>query len=197
MIEIESLEAVSIKIRNLRKSTGISQQALAKRIGISQSAVARLENDIGGMNPSYALIFKVVDELNRLEMEEGSAGLLNRTAESIMHRKIIAAGPKDSVAKAIKLFKYYDFPQLPVIDKDGYVVGALYQQKVLEIASRDPSRIGRILVEEVADTALPQVSKDTKISKIKPILENWGAVIVMDKGHAVGIITSYDVLKLL
>lgn len=196
MIEIESLEAVSIKIRNLRKSAGISQQALAKRVGISQSAVARLESDIDGINPSYALVFRVVEELNRLEMEEGSAGL-HRTAESIMHRRIIAARPKDSVAKAIKLFKYYDFPQLPVIDKDGYVVGALYQQEVLEIASRDPSRIGKILVEEVADTALPQVSKDTQISKIKPILENWGAVIVMDRGHAVGIITSYDVLKLL
>jgi predicted transcriptional regulator len=42
---------------------------------------------------------------------------------------------------------------------------------------------------------LPQIDKETEIIKIKPILENWDALLVVEGGKAIGIVTIYDILK--
>ncbi|MCL5675330.1 MAG: helix-turn-helix domain-containing protein, partial [Candidatus Marsarchaeota archaeon] len=55
--ELETLDAVSVRIRRLRKVIGISQKKLAKLCGMSQSTVARLESDIRSLNPSYETVF--------------------------------------------------------------------------------------------------------------------------------------------
>ena len=44
---------------------------------------------------------------------------------------------------------------------------------------------------------MPQVSEDTSISIIRPLLENHYGVLVTRKGELVGIITRSDLLKVI
>src|SRR5271156_3429370 len=62
--DIDSLDQVSLRVKSMRKSAGLSQASLAKICGLSQSTIARIENDIEKLNPSYSTIYSIIDELN-------------------------------------------------------------------------------------------------------------------------------------
>ena len=114
-----------------------------------------------------------------------------------MHREIMYVRPEDTLDKAIRMIKNYDFPQFPVLSDRREVVGTLNQAKLLVTATWNPKSIYRTRVEEVMDPPMPQISRETSIARLKPILEHYNAVIVVDRRRALGIITIYDVLKLL
>ncbi len=194
--ELETLDAVSIRIRRLRKVIGISQKKLAKLCGMSQSTVARLESDIRSLNPSYETVFRVLDALAACQSALVPEYMANKKAEDIMHKKIVYVGPSDTIERAIELIKDYDFPQIPVLTRTGSVIGAVTQKRLLTIATEKPAEISRVRVGEVAGTSLPQIDKETPISKLKPMLENFDAILVTEDGKAVGIITIYNILKL-
>lgn len=192
---MDTLHEVSSSIRTKREVLNLSQKRLARLVRMSQSTIARIENDIERLNPSYETIFKVVNVLDRLGKMEEKSGLQVKTAQSIMQKRIVFARPGDTVAETIKAIKNYDFPRLPVLNKEMNVMGAVSQKRVMDIATKDPESLDKIRVSDIIDTELPQVGVDTEFSKIKRILEDWDAVMVVEKGRAVGIITIYDILK--
>lgn len=195
--DIDDLETVSSRIRSMRKALNISQKRLASMLGLSQATVARIESGIEGLNPSYLTIFRVIDGLNGLEREGGRSAILRKKAHNIMHRNITSIRPTTTVARAISVIKDYDFPQIPVIDAGGMPVGTVYQRDLLDIATRTPENVNEMRIRDIMEPALPQVAKDTDVLKLKPVLENWSAVLVVDKRKVVGIVTIYDVLKLI
>lgn len=187
-------EAISEAIRIGRKNAGMSQSALAKASGMSQSTIARIENDIENLNPSYRTIFRVAGALSSTRnFAEGR--VVQIRARQIMHKAIIFSRPGDLISDAIKMFKNYDFPQLPVLDGSRHVVGTLYQKDLLSIAVQNPEMAKSRTVTAIMRGPLPQMGRDTDIAALKPILEASGAVIVVDRGRAVGIITVYDILN--
>ncbi len=192
---MDTLHEVSSSIRTKREVLNLSQKRLARLVRMSQSTIARIENDVERLNPSYETIFKVVNVLDRLGKMEEKSGLQVKTAQSIMQKRIVFARPGDTVAETIKAIKNYDFPRLPVLNKEMNVMGAVSQKRVMDIATKDPESLDKIRVSDIIDTELPQVGVDTEFSKIKRILEDWDAVMVVEKGRAVGIITIYDILK--
>jgi predicted transcriptional regulator len=192
---MDTLHEISSSIRTKREVLNLSQKRLARLVRMSQSTIARIENDIERLNPSYETIFKVVNVLDRLGKMEEKSGLQVKTAQSIMQKRIVFARPGDTVAETIKAIKNYDFPRLPVLNKEMNVMGAVSQKRVMDIATKDPESLDKIRVSDIIDTELPQVGVDTEFSKIKRILEDWDAVMVVEKGRAVGIITIYDILK--
>ncbi|MDE1859497.1 MAG: CBS domain-containing protein, partial [Candidatus Micrarchaeota archaeon] len=115
--------------------------------------------------------------------------------QEIMHRHIVFIRPENSVADAISVFTDYDFQQLPVLDSERRVVGTIYQKDLLSIATQSPDLVKKRPVGSVMKAPLPQIDKNTEIMKIKPILENWDAIIVTENGKAIGIVTIYDILK--
>lgn len=193
-IDVSSLEQIAARIKEQRRSMGISQKRLAKMCGMSQSTIARMETDISRLNPSYASVFYVASALNKLGAGR-SEETRTMTAREIMHRHIISIKPSASVYDAIELFKDYDFPQLPVLDESKRVVGTVYQKDLLNDAMHNPDMVRRRNVGSVMKAALPQIDKNAEVAGLKSILENSGGVIVVDRGRAVGIITVYDVLK--
>lgn len=197
MIEIETLESVSLKIKNTRKSLNISQKKLAKFVGISQSTVARLESDIKRMNPSYNMVYNVLDSMGQLARTGRSSEILNKEAHELMHRHIYSIKKTQRLKEAIKIMKNNDFSQLPVLNGDGTVVGTVHQKRLLNIATQDLLLVEKMRVSEVLDPSLPQVDMNTPVSKLKPILQNWDAVLVIEKGKLVGIITIYDLFRIL
>ncbi len=195
--ELDPLPQVSIEIRRIRKALDLSQKQLARLAGLSQSTIARLERDIERLNPSYYTIFTVIDALNMQNMMKGNASLGGKSAEDVMHRKIVYVKPDDTLEKAVRIIKDYDFPQIPVIGNGMRILGTVSQKQLLSAATEHPSKLREILVRQVTGTTLPQVDKSTSLDKLKPILENFDAALVVENGKAVGIVTIYDILKLL
>ncbi|MHB1830385.1 MAG: CBS domain-containing protein [Candidatus Micrarchaeaceae archaeon] len=191
---IATLEQVSSDVRERRRALGMTQKRLAKMCGFSQSTVARMETDIISLNPSYQSIFYIMDALDRSN-GTGHGEIMSRTAKEIMHKKIICVKAEDSLFETIEIFKDYDFPQLPVLDNSGHVIGTVYQRDLLNTAMQAPDMVKRKAVSGIMRASLPQVDKESELTRLKPILESAGAVIVADKGKAVGIITIYDILK--
>lgn len=194
-MEIDSLESISHKIRTLRGSARVSQKRLSEIVSMSQSTIARLETDINRLNPSYTTVFKVLESLSELNKSNGESQLMSKKAYQIMHRKLVSVKPTDTLAEAISVIKNYDFPQIPVLDADGTAAGTVYQKDLLEKTTLNPVDINKMLVKEIMKPALPRVDKETELLKLKPILENWNAVLVTERIKVVGIITIYDILK--
>ena len=195
--ELDPLPQVSTEIRRIRKALDLSQKQLARLAGLSQSTIARLERDIERLNPSYYTIFTVIDALNMQNMMKGSASLSDKSAEDVMHRKIVYVKPNDTLEKAVRIIKDYDFPQIPVIGNGMRILGTVSQKQLLSAATEHPSSLREILVRQITGTTLPQIDKGTSLDKLKPILENFDAALVVENGKAVGIVTIYDILKLL
>ncbi len=195
--DLEGLSSISSTIRNRRRSIGISQATLAKACGMSQSMVARLESDIEKLNPSYGAVYTVMQKLAESSELAHRAKLLYKKAHEIMHRNVIFLNHGDTVDKAISIIRHYDFAYIPVLNRSGIVDGTVYQKSLLELATNKPTELSRIKVDSIVEPALPKVDKDTPVSALKHILEIFGAVLVVDKTKAIGIITGYDVLKLL
>ena len=189
-----TLDKVSSMVRERRKALGMTQKRLARMCGFSQSTVARMETDIASLNPSYRSVFYIMDALDRSK-GTGHGEIMSRRAKEIMHKKIICVKAEDSLFETIGVFKDYDFPQLPVLDNSGHVIGTVYQRDLLNTAMQAPDMVRRKTVSSIMKASLPQVDKESELTRLKPILEGAGAVIVTDKGKAVGIITIYDILK--
>ncbi|HUB92470.1 MAG TPA: CBS domain-containing protein [Candidatus Saccharimonadales bacterium] len=195
--ELESLTSVSLRIKNTRKALGISQKKLAKALGMSQSTIARLESDIVRLNPSYRTVFNVLDALQDSKTEGEEQSILNKPSKEIMHKNIIYVRPEDTVEKALRIIKEHDFTQIPVLNSRRGVVGTVNEKRLLKNATESPETMARTRVSQILDPALPQVDEETEVAKIRPILENFGAVLVMNGSRAVGIITIYDIMRLL
>ncbi len=191
---MEDLKDIALLIKGKRKMLGISQKRLARYVKMSQSTVARLESDIERLNPSYETVHKIVNTLDNLSSIDTKGRMFSKTAEQIMQRKIVYAKPDDSVASAIRTIRDYDFPQLPVIDRNMNIIGAVSQKRLMEIATAVPDKIKSMRVAQIIDEELPRVGKETELGKIKKVLEEWDAVIVVEKGKAIGIISIYDIL---
>ncbi|MDE1823131.1 MAG: CBS domain-containing protein [Candidatus Micrarchaeota archaeon] len=194
--DIDDLNTLSSRLRSMRKALGVSQKKLAAMLGLSQATIARIESDIESLNPSYQTIFRISEGLNGLEKETGRSVILSKKAHNIMHRNIFSVKPGTTVAQTISIIKNYDFPQIPVIDPEGNSVGTVYQKDLLEIATRAPESVEETKIRDIMEASLPQVARDTEVLRLKPVLESWGAVLVVDKKKVVGIVTMYDVLKL-
>lgn len=194
--ELDSLESVSLRIKNTRKAIGVSQKRLAIMLGMSQSTIARLESDIKRLNPSYRTVYNVIEALQSASAENGQSKILGKPSKAIMHSNIIYVRPDDTIEKAVRIMKENDFTQLPVLNSRRGVVGTVNEKRLLKMATESPEMIPRRRVREILDPSLPQVDEETQVAKIRPILENFGAVLVMQGSRAVGIITIYDILKL-
>lgn len=195
--ELDPLDSLSFKIKNTRKALGISQKALAKMLGMSQSTIARLESDIERLNPSYRTVYNVVDMLDTTAKQNESSKILAKASKDVMHKDIVYLKADETIEKAVKLIKDYDITELPVLNSNKAIVGSINQKKLLTIATQSPEAVSRTRIREIMDAGLPQVDQNTEIGKIMPVLRNFDAVIIMDGSKAVGIITLYDILKLL
>lgn len=194
--ELESLTSISLRIKNTRKAMDISQKRLAKLLGMSQSTIARLETDIVRLNPSYRTVYNVLEALQNSSSASEQSKILAKSSREIMHRNIAYVKPDDTIEKAITMMKDNDFTQIPVLNNKRGVVGTVTEKRLLKTATESPEGIAKTKVRQILDPSLPQVDEETPVAKIRPILENFGAVLVMDGSKAVGIITIYDILKL-
>jgi cystathionine beta-synthase len=109
--------------------------------------------------------------------------------------------PGEPVAAAISLLKEYGVSQMPVF-RDGVhddataedILGSVRENALLDAALRDPEVMGKPVIE-VMQPPLPVASTDDDLDHVFASLASGSpAVVVADRGRAVGVLTRADLL---
>jgi cystathionine beta-synthase len=106
--------------------------------------------------------------------------------------------PDESVQSVIRLLREFEVSKVPVVKAEpplaaAEVVGSVQDRELLEAAFQDPGLLSKP-VEEVMGPPLPTVGSGESLELTVARMDRSGAVLVLDAGHPVGIITRSDVL---
>ncbi len=166
-------------IQSRRRALGMTQRSLAKAAGCSQSYLAKVER--GKVTPNYLLagrLFQILDA----EERRGE-----RTVADLMHAPVKWFNKSDAVADASKAAKEMGVSQFPILLRDN-PVGSVTTKQMLGVDAT-------VQLGQIMGPALPSVDPTTSVNAVRPLLrEEQPAVIVLDKGKIVGIVTAEDLL---
>ena len=130
-----------------------------------------------------------------------------QTIADVLQRKtrdlpsLIHVHPDEKVRDTITLMREYQVSQVPVVKAElplaiAEVVGSVRERALLEIVFADGSLLDRP-VSEVMGLPLPTVGSGEAVDAAVEALERGSAVLVVDAGHPIGILTRSDVLDFL
>jgi cystathionine beta-synthase len=111
--------------------------------------------------------------------------------------QLVTVAPDKSVGEAIDLMQRYGISQLPVVeDSNGRgVVGTLQERTLLDRVYRDPSVV-TTAVSLAMDAPLSEVPADSSLDDaFEPLLRGEQAVLVVDDGKPLALITRADLLE--
>ncbi|MEM2911219.1 MAG: CBS domain-containing protein [Candidatus Bathyarchaeia archaeon] len=190
LLKIECMLPSLEEIAKKRKMLGLTQKQLARLAGVSQSLIAKLEAN--KINPSYDKVKAIFDALESVEMRT------ELHATDVFHNTVVGIQRNEPLSKAVKLMMDHGFSQLPVFDGEN-VVGSVSEKTILEqmASGKDFAQISQLSVEDVMEEGFPLVGKKTPLKLISDLLQVYPAVLVSERGKAIGIITKADLLKVL
>jgi predicted transcriptional regulator len=166
----------------------MKQTELARRAGISQSMVARIE--AGGVDPRVSTLNKIIMVLNSAEQKRVTAG-------QIMHTPVIAVHPDDTITSALDILEKNNISQLPVLDQ-GIPVGCISEAVIVKaIEKQRLHRAQPFFVRDFAEPGITTVPSDMDIETVVDILQQNHAVLVIDEGVVLGVITKHDLISLI
>jgi predicted transcriptional regulator len=176
-------------LKKRRNELGLTQSDLAKRAGVSQPLIARIES--GDVDPRLSTVKKILDAFEEAEKEQ------QIIIKDLMHSPVIHVSPDDSVEEVVNLMHLHGFSQIPVLDK-GVPVGSISEDMIVRLMSESKKKsISQLKISEIMGESFPAVSPGISISVVSHILEGNPAVLVVEKGTVVGVVTKHDVMKLL
>lgn len=175
-------------VRRWRQALGMTQAELARRAGVSQPLIARIER--GGVDPRMSTLRSILRALAQAERTEVKV-------KEIMSSPVVSVRTTDSVMKAIEIMRHNEFSQVPVVNK-GTPVGSLSERQVVQRLheARSPDELARCLVQEIMGPAFPNADCDASLDTVYGTLEGNPAVLVMERGRLVGMLTKSDLLRL-
>jgi len=178
------------EIGRRRRLLAISQKELAKLAGVSQSMIAKIESK--HISPSYIKTKAIFDTLESFERTSEAK------AKDICHSKVVSVQTHDPISKGIRLMKEAGYSQLPVFS-GTQAVGSLTDKTILEklVSAPKPDAWVKGDVETIMDEAFPTVNEVTPLSMVSALLQYQPAVLVLRRGHLLGIITKADLLKVI
>ena len=114
---------------------------------------------------------------------------------------LVHVHPDETVRAVIDLFREFGVSQVPVVKAEpplaaAEVAGAVTERDLLDLAFRDPSVLDRA-VGEVMGEPLATVGAGESVDVAVERLHATSAVLVLDAGHPVGVLTRADVLAFL
>jgi cystathionine beta-synthase len=114
---------------------------------------------------------------------------------------LVHTHPDETVRQAIAILREYGVSQLPVVKHEppvvlAEVVGAVTERDLMERAFADASALDRP-VEDVMGPALPTIGAGEPLDLAVTRLEDSAAVLVLDRGHPIGVVTRSDALAAL
>ena len=175
------------EIKRRRKKLGLSQKKLAELVGVSQPLIARIES--GNLDPKLSLIKKIFKVLEEMEGRRVNA-------ETIMNSPVKYVSPSDPIKKAVEVMMKDGISQMPVVDKDS-IIGSITENAVVKAVMDRGAAAEKLKVKDLMEDPFPVVDPEESLNEISKLLLENQAVIVVDKGKLVGIITKHDVMKFL
>src|SRR5579863_883048 len=111
---------------------------------------------------------------------------------------LVHTHPDETVREAIAILREYDVSQLPVVKHEppvvlAEVVGSVTERDLMDQVFSDASKLERS-VGEVMGEPLPTIGIGEQVQLAVERLEKAPALLVLDRGHPVGVITRSDVL---
>ena len=113
---------------------------------------------------------------------------------------LVAIGAHEKVRHAVDTLQQYGISQAPVSrDESGEVtgiVGSIQERDLLDRVFRDPDALQADVVE-VMGPPLPLVERDDPVEVAFEQLQHAPAVVIADRGKALGVLTRSDLLEFL
>jgi cystathionine beta-synthase len=130
-----------------------------------------------------------------------------QTVEAVLAKKgdslppLVHVHPDETVRTAIAILEEYGISQVPVVKAEpplalAEVVGSVTGRSLLERTLHHPEVFDQ-LVESVMEAPLATIGQGETIDQVADRLAGSPAVLVLDGGHPVGIVTRSDVLSFL
>lgn len=174
------------ELRATRLRLGLTQETLAEAAGVSQSLIARVE--LGEVDPSYSTLQAIVESLNRVEMRE-------RRLDEVMSKPVVSVESEAKIGEAVDEMRDRGFSQLPVVD-DGTPVGSVSEEDIVHaLAGEEPDEVGQRPVGDVMAAPFPSLDPDEPVDVALRMLEDRAAVLVVEGGNAIGVVTKADLLR--
>jgi len=173
------------ELRRMRIAAGLTQKELARIAGVSQSLIARIER--GTVNPRMTTLRKILEALSKVSKT-------NEVVEKIMTSPVISVQVDTPILHIIDIMDAKGISQVPVLDKNGKVVGMVYESTLLKIL-RTRKDLKKLIAIDIAEPPPPQIPKETPIPLVETLLLTYPAVLVVDRDGVKGIITKIDLVK--
>jgi predicted transcriptional regulator len=167
-------------LRERRTELGLTQSDLADRADVSQPLIARIEG--GDVDPRLSTLRRIVNAL-----EEAEGGILR--AADLMHDPVVSVSPDDSVHETKELMDEKGYSQVPVV-RDGMPQGLIGNS---DIRQRTGDNVGDFPVADVMHESIALVEPAATIDEIDAYLNHNAAVLVVENGDTIGIITEADI----
>ncbi|MCE8423895.1 MAG: CBS domain-containing protein [Candidatus Methanoperedens sp.] len=175
-------------MKKMRLELGLTQHELALRAGVSQPLIARIES--GDVDPRLSTLHKILNAFDAARKEM-------IVVRNIMHSPIIHTCSDNSIEEAARIMEDHGFSQVPVID-NGVPVGSISTDQIVSsMTDHDVKKVSQIKVRSIMGDSFPTVSPTTDANTVSRILEKHPAVLVLDTGKAIGMVTKHDIMKML
>lgn len=168
------------RLKALRQSLGWSQHDLARHAGVSQSLIAKIE--AGTLDPSLSNAQKIAQALIAKMPKE-------KMVKQVMSKHVLSFSSETSLLEVVRIMRKKGISLVPVIDGD-LVVGKITESVILD-------NVEKISTGKSKDIMLPpppMVDASTAVSAIIPLVQSYNAILVLEKGIVVGIVTKSDVM---
>jgi cystathionine beta-synthase len=111
---------------------------------------------------------------------------------------LVHTHPHETVAEAIAILREYGVSQMPVVRAEppvmaAEVAGAVSERTLMDALYSGKARLADI-VEQHMDEALPSLGAGEPVTKAVELLEDRDALMVLDDGKPVGVLTRQDLL---
>ncbi|PSP26879.1 transcriptional regulator [Halobacteriales archaeon QH_2_65_14] len=167
-------------LREWRNELGLTQSELAEKANVSQPLIARIEG--GDVDPRLSTLRRIVNALQEAE------GALLRAAD-LMNSPVASVAPDASVREVIELMNERGYSQVPVV-REGTPQGIIGTS---DIRQRPEGNVGDLPVAEVMHESISTVEPNALIDTVDAHLDHNDAVLVVEAGVTVGIITEADI----
>ncbi|MFH1328328.1 MAG: CBS domain-containing protein [Candidatus Bathyarchaeota archaeon] len=179
------------QIEYRRKLLELTQKQLAKKTNISQSLIAKIES--GKVKPNYGFAKRLFDTLTRLESEKMREK--EKTAKEIMTKNIVSCTTSQTLSTVGGTMVKNSISQIPVFD-NGRIVGSISERTLISAQINHDAKEASILpLSKIMEPTFPIVDIATTRSVLYSLLRHCQAVLVVNKGKIVGIVSRADLLR--
>ena len=124
----------------------------------------------------------------------------------LMSDRVYSVGPDDDLATVRDLMDDHEIRHVPVVDRDGDLIGLVSHRDLLRAALIERADIPVVLergllesmhVRDVMTTYIETVGPDLELAEAARLLESsrFGSLPVADNGHLIGILTEADFVR--